>query len=112
MAAFSSDPNILIAAFLRFARTQPDAIAWAAAIQSAALTASVAGDLHVASLGNEGGSTAWMRELPANQLAQLCEIVLQRLESEAANTAAGLTGDAPPGNVRSADFSCNLSTLG
>jgi hypothetical protein len=116
VAAFQSDPSLLTASFVRYSRTQgaalADHIAWLTTTQQAALAAVFGGDLHVANLANEGSSTAWLREIPANQLAQLCEVAMQQLEAEAASIAAGLTGAPPVGNLHFADFSGRPCTLG
>ena len=112
MSAITANPDLLISALLREARKQPDPAAWLGDIQSDALTATLGGDLMQTSLGKGSAASAWIREIPANILAQLCESAIQRLEAEAAAVAAGITGDLPPGNVRFADFSSQPCTLG
>lgn len=60
----------------------------------------------------EGGMGQFIRELPPNIIAELCESALQTLEAEVAAAACGLTGTGPGGSVRGFDFSQRPCTLG
>lgn len=112
MAALQSNPEILTSALLRLARSRTDGKAWLIAIQADALTASLGGDVFGSSVSKTDSSTAWMRELPANIIAQIAEVCIQRLEAAEAAEEEGITGALPPGNIRQADFSKHPAILG
>ena len=115
MPALQANPELLIASFLREAkddRTVDEAIAWTRALQRNYFTAWQPGDDYASSIASDGSSTAWLREIPANIGAQLCERVLQALEKEKAVADAGLTGNPSEGVYRGFDFSKDSSTLG
>lgn len=110
MAAFISDPKLLLAALIREARDQAGPVGWLRELQKAYFANWKGGDEFSATITSEGGSTSWLREIPANQGAQLCELALQQLESEAA--AEDADEEIPEGNVRGFDFSSAPSILG
>lgn len=122
MAALDSNPELLIAAFIRMVRKLFGTVAaqteWLEALQQQALIGSATGvadvlanlqDFSAATVASEGSSTQWLREIPAHLIAQLCESALQRI---AADEAAGGDGLAPSGNVRGIDFSRTPCVMG
>jgi hypothetical protein len=117
MPGLQANPDLLLSSLLRVARRQggTDAaasITWLEGIQNAARTGWQANDFYASSIGQEGSSTSWIREMSDAVLDNLCEAAIQKLEAEQAATDAGLTGTAPPGNLHYADFSGAPSTLG
>lgn len=110
MPAFLSNPDLLVAALLREARDQPSPRGWVRQLQKCYFTDWSAGDAFAQNITSEGGSTSWLREIPANQGAQLCEIALQRIEAEAAAEEAD--EGVPVGNSRGFDFGSAPSILG
>jgi hypothetical protein len=103
-AAYTANPELIIASLIREGRDTPDPMGYLRGIQRTALAASIKGDEYATSLNTEGGGSTWMREIPANILAQFCESAMQRLEA----TSSG----GPAGGLRGGDFSSYPSTLG
>lgn len=116
------DPAIFLSAFLRMVRrlhgTVAAQTAWLEGLQQQALigTATTTGeqlanlqDFSASGVSAEGSSTQWLREMSAAEIAALCEIALQRIESDAANGGAGST---PGSNTRGIDFSGQSCVMG
>jgi hypothetical protein len=122
VAALDSNPELLLAAFLRMVRrlftSSTDQIAWLGALQQQALIGSDTGvaavltnlqDYTSTGVSADNSSTQWLRELTAVVIAQICEAALQRIE---ADVAAGGVGKAPSGNVRGVDFGSGPCVMG
>lgn len=121
MSALQANPNLLVSSLLRYAadpaQQQGNDLgkAWLITTQNITRVAWMAGDEYATSVALEGSSTAWLREIPAHILDQLCEAALQVVEQRLAAIAAGasnLPTAFPAGHVSYADFSCQLSILG
>jgi hypothetical protein len=122
VAALDTNPDLLLAAFLRMVRrlfTSPaEQIVWLAALQQQALIGSDTGvaavltnlqDYTSSSVSADNSSTQWLRELTAISIAQICEAALQRIE---ADIEAGGVGKAPSGDVRGVDFGSGPCVMG
>lgn len=100
------DLQTLVSGFLRHARNQGvSASAYLAQLNSQAVAALASGDVFVTVTGFEGGSSTLERRFDAQQLLQVTELGLQRLEAEAAESEVD-------GSNRYADFSETRSTWG
>lgn len=100
------DPHTLAAGFLRQARQQAvPAATWLQRLNAEAVAALAAGDVFVTSTGFDGVNSELERRFDAQQLLQITEICLQRLEAEADETQ-------PDGSNRYADFSERRSIWG
>jgi hypothetical protein len=101
--------DLIISGILRFARQQPNALAWLRDQHTAALQAVMAGDEFVTSTSFGGESHTATQGLPAVTLLTLYEGALQ---IEEAVEAAEAAGETMSGSVRHADFSKHPCTLG
>lgn len=117
MAAIDTNPELLLRAFLETIKDLfPEPVPFLKQLRNRALTGSaqavedVLGHLQdwgATNLQQQGSATQWMRELSAGVIAQLCQASLDTLALE---EEAG--GAVPGGNLRFADFSGSISTLG
>lgn len=117
MAAFHSNPELRLRAFIETARDLfPDPKPWLKNLRNVALVGNVTAvnealanlqDWGAAAVSNEGSSTQWMREFPAGTIAELAQAALDVI-----NADGDTPGSAPSSDVSHGYFGGRLVRLG